>query len=178
MKQNNAPIASTLKAKPLVDLKEATGASLDGRGHPRFDRETMQVGDTPLFIAGDANNDVPLLHEAADEGRVARLEEDQRGLVGLPLPQLAERAREVLEEALLAHIGDEIADGLWASIDGTRPLALRLHLGVERGFVGVGSGLVVLTHLGVHLGGHLVHAEFDHRHVRRGGLEHIVEFGA
>ena len=36
-----------------------------------FDPATMQVGDTNVFIAGDANNDVPLLHEAADEGRIA-----------------------------------------------------------------------------------------------------------
>jgi dihydrolipoamide dehydrogenase len=38
---------------------------------PVFDRETMQCGNAPIFIAGDANNDVPLLHEAADEGRIA-----------------------------------------------------------------------------------------------------------
>ena len=34
-------------------------------------RETMQCGGSPIFIAGDANADVPLLHEAADEGRIA-----------------------------------------------------------------------------------------------------------
>ncbi len=43
----------------------------DTRGVPVFDRETMQCGNSPIFIAGDANNDVPLLHEAADEGRIA-----------------------------------------------------------------------------------------------------------
>ena len=32
---------------------------------------TLQCGATSIFIAGDANNDVPLLHEAADEGRIA-----------------------------------------------------------------------------------------------------------
>ena len=36
-----------------------------------FNRLTMQCGDTPIFIAGDANHDLPLLHEAADEGRIA-----------------------------------------------------------------------------------------------------------
>jgi dihydrolipoamide dehydrogenase len=36
-----------------------------------FDRQTLQCGDSPIFIAGDANIDVPLLHEAADEGRIA-----------------------------------------------------------------------------------------------------------
>jgi dihydrolipoamide dehydrogenase len=38
---------------------------------PVFDRLTMQCGRHPIFIAGDANDDLPLLHEAADEGRIA-----------------------------------------------------------------------------------------------------------
>jgi dihydrolipoamide dehydrogenase len=36
-----------------------------------FDRDTMQCGRHPIFIAGDVNDDLPLLHEAADEGRIA-----------------------------------------------------------------------------------------------------------
>jgi len=47
------------------------GLDLDSRGVPSFDRSTMQVGATSLFIAGDAADDSPLLHEAADEGRIA-----------------------------------------------------------------------------------------------------------
>lgn len=35
------------------------------------DRHTLQLGATPLFVAGDANDEVPLLHEAADEGMIA-----------------------------------------------------------------------------------------------------------
>jgi dihydrolipoamide dehydrogenase len=31
----------------------------------------LQCGASGIFIAGDANNDAPLLHEAADEGRIA-----------------------------------------------------------------------------------------------------------
>jgi dihydrolipoamide dehydrogenase len=31
----------------------------------------MQIGNLPVFIAGDANVDVPLLHEGADEGFIA-----------------------------------------------------------------------------------------------------------
>lgn len=50
---------------------DTLGLPLDARGIPVFDRRTMQIGDTPYFIAGDANADVPLLHEAADEGRIA-----------------------------------------------------------------------------------------------------------
>jgi len=36
-----------------------------------IDRETLQVGDQPVFVAGDANFFHPLLHEAADDGRLA-----------------------------------------------------------------------------------------------------------
>jgi dihydrolipoamide dehydrogenase len=50
---------------------EHTTLGLDARGVPLFDRNTLRCGDSSIFIAGDVNNDVPLLHEAADEGRIA-----------------------------------------------------------------------------------------------------------
>lgn len=50
---------------------ERAGVSLGAHGMPVFDRETMQIGNLPIFIAGDVNGDVPLLHEAADEGKIA-----------------------------------------------------------------------------------------------------------
>jgi len=50
---------------------DRTSVERNASGVPVFDRETMQCGDSPIFIAGDANADVPLLHEAADEGRIA-----------------------------------------------------------------------------------------------------------
>ncbi len=50
---------------------ENTALALDSRGVPVFDPATLQCGDAPVFIAGDANDVLPLLHEAADEGRLA-----------------------------------------------------------------------------------------------------------
>jgi dihydrolipoamide dehydrogenase len=50
---------------------EALDLPRDDKGLLCFDPTTMQVGDTHVFIAGDVNNDRPLLHEAADEGRIA-----------------------------------------------------------------------------------------------------------
>ena len=47
------------------------GAPLDARGIPIYNPHTMQVGDLPVFIAGDVNGDRPILHEAGDEGRIA-----------------------------------------------------------------------------------------------------------
>lgn len=50
---------------------EALGLEAGAFGVPKFDRRTLQVGKSALFIAGDVANDMPLLHEAADEGRIA-----------------------------------------------------------------------------------------------------------
>ena len=50
---------------------ENTSLPLDERGVPVVDERTMQIGDTHVFLAGDATNTKPLLHEASDEGRIA-----------------------------------------------------------------------------------------------------------
>ncbi len=50
---------------------ENTSLTLDERGVPLFDVHNGRSGDSHIFIAGDANNRFPLLHEAADEGFVA-----------------------------------------------------------------------------------------------------------
>ena len=50
---------------------ESTGIATNARGVPAFDSQTLQVGSSAIFIAGDAADDVPLLHEAADEGKIA-----------------------------------------------------------------------------------------------------------
>ena len=53
-----------------LGLAEA-GFSMGARGEPLFDAATMQLGEHPVFIAGDANALRPLMHEAADEGAIA-----------------------------------------------------------------------------------------------------------
>ncbi|WP_287964558.1 dihydrolipoyl dehydrogenase [Diaphorobacter sp.] len=52
---------------------DTLGVALDDKGRPSIDPCTLQVGDLPVFIAGDADGDRPLLHEAADEGHIAGL---------------------------------------------------------------------------------------------------------
>ncbi len=66
-------VLASLGRKPaLANLNlEATDIILDEKGVPVFDPLTMQVGDLPIYIAGDANADRPILHEAGHEGRVA-----------------------------------------------------------------------------------------------------------
>jgi dihydrolipoamide dehydrogenase len=53
-----------------LDVQNA-GIELDDKGTPLFDSFTLRCGDSHIFIAGDANSHLPLLHEAADEGRIA-----------------------------------------------------------------------------------------------------------
>jgi dihydrolipoyl dehydrogenase len=58
---------------------EKTSIKLDRKGVPRYDPVTTQTlnadeggsHSSPIFIAGDAGNFIPLLHEATDEGRIA-----------------------------------------------------------------------------------------------------------
>jgi len=49
----------------------ASGIVLDEHGVPEHDRETMRCGDGPIFLAGDAGQDLPLLHEASHDGAIA-----------------------------------------------------------------------------------------------------------
>ena len=50
---------------------ETLGVPLNPRGMPAVNPQTQQIGDLPVFLAGDANTHAPLLHEAADEGHIA-----------------------------------------------------------------------------------------------------------
>ncbi|WP_305373770.1 dihydrolipoyl dehydrogenase [Photobacterium leiognathi] len=59
--------------RPNVDNLnlESTSLTLDERGVPTADYYTMQTSVDSIFIAGDASNQIPLLHEAADQARIA-----------------------------------------------------------------------------------------------------------
>lgn len=66
-------LLATTGRRPNVDQLglENTSLPLDARGIPVHDRRTAQVATFPVFMAGDVSEDRPLLHEAADEGRIA-----------------------------------------------------------------------------------------------------------
>lgn len=59
--------------RPNVDNLglENTDLPLDERGVPAVNPFTMQIGQSNVFIAGDASNLIPLLHEATDQGKIA-----------------------------------------------------------------------------------------------------------
>ena len=50
---------------------DTLGVVLDEHGMPEVNPSSMQVGDLPVYLAGDANNLHPILHEAVDEGHMA-----------------------------------------------------------------------------------------------------------
>lgn len=59
--------------RPNVDNLnvEVLGLKTDERGVPIADKYTMKTSLENIFIAGDASNQLPLLHEAADQGLIA-----------------------------------------------------------------------------------------------------------
>ena len=59
--------------RPNVDNLglENLNIELDPRGVPIANPHTMQTSIAHIFIAGDASNQIPLLHEAADQGKIA-----------------------------------------------------------------------------------------------------------
>lgn len=61
------------RAPNVARLKlNQAGISVNEQGVPVFDSETMLVKDSNhIFIAGDCNDEKEILHEAADEGRIA-----------------------------------------------------------------------------------------------------------
>nr|WP_227370282.1 dihydrolipoyl dehydrogenase [Halomonas sp. M20] len=84
---------------------ENAGLTLNDHGVPLFDEHRLQCRNTDgsqshIFIAGDTNNELPVLHEASDEGHIAgnnagRFPETRKGSRRAPLsivfcdPQIA-----------------------------------------------------------------------------------------
>jgi dihydrolipoamide dehydrogenase len=79
---------------------ERTSVKLGAKGVPLYDPMTAQTlkadgsgsKGSPIFIAGDAGNFIPLLHEAADEGRIAG-ENAARVALGKPVKAGLRRAQ-------------------------------------------------------------------------------------
>jgi dihydrolipoamide dehydrogenase len=57
--------------RPNLKLVEGLDLPTNSNRVPSYDPRTMQIGETNLFLAGDVTVDRALLHEAADEGKIA-----------------------------------------------------------------------------------------------------------
>jgi len=125
---------------------ENTGLELDEHGVPLFDECTLQCGDSPIFLAGDVNNVLPLLHEAADDGRTAgenavRFPDTRRG---------HRRARLVVvfTDPQMAMVGQRFADlapgsfvtGEVSFEEQGRSRIMRKNTGLMHVYAEVGSG--------------------------------------
>ncbi|MFW5678187.1 MAG: dihydrolipoyl dehydrogenase [Rhodosalinus sp.] len=66
-------VLAAMGRRPNIDGLglETLGVPLDDDGLPEVDPASLRICDLPVFLAGDANGDRPLLHEAADEGHIA-----------------------------------------------------------------------------------------------------------
>lgn len=87
---------------------ETAGCQLDPNGLPSWDPTTTQCGDLPIFIAGDVSAHSAVLHEAADEGRIA-------GANAARWPEVAASVRRTrlmiaFTDPQMALVGERFAD--------------------------------------------------------------------
>ena len=115
-----------------------------------FDRFTLQCGDSTVFIAGDASDDSPLLHEAADQGRIAgenaaRFPDIRPGLRRTPLavvftdPQIASVGFNLKQ--LNKQFKDRFAVGLVSFEDQGRSRVMLRNQGILKVYGERDSGL-------------------------------------
>lgn len=144
-------LAATGRAPNVAGLGlKNTGLQLNERGVPLFDRYTLQCGHHPIFIAGDASNEIPLLHEAADQGRIAgenagRYPDVRSGLRRTPLavvftdPQVVSVG--LNPEQINRQFKDRCATGLASFEDQGRSRVMLRNKGMLKVYAERGSGL-------------------------------------
>ncbi|HEY0878412.1 MAG TPA: dihydrolipoyl dehydrogenase [Zeimonas sp.] len=157
-------VLAALGRRPVVDGLglDALGVPLDEHGMPGVDPTTMRVGALQVFVAGDASGQVPLLHEAADEGHIAGLIASgavaRRFRRRVPLsivfcdPEVA-----VVGRRFAQLDANEVLVGEYRfERQGRARIALR-DRGVLRIYAARGIGLVLGAELCVPAGAHLAH---------------------
>ena len=144
-------LAATGRSPAVAGLGlENTGLPLNDHGVPMFDRFTLQCGDSTVFIAGDASDDSPLLHEAADQGRIAgenaaRFPDIRPGLRRTPLavvftdPQIASVGFNLKQ--LNKQFKDRFAVGLVSFEDQGRSRVMLRNQGILKVYGERDSGL-------------------------------------
>jgi dihydrolipoamide dehydrogenase len=144
-------LAATGRAPAVQDLALGnTRLALDKHGVPLFDRHTLRCGDSSIFIAGDASDEIPLLHEGADQGHIAgenaaRFPVVCAGQRRMPLalvftePQLAFVG--VNLEQLALHYKDRFAVGEASFEDQGRSRVMLCNKGLLKVYAEHGTGL-------------------------------------
>lgn len=134
-------------ATDTLDLA-AAGITTDTEGNLPYDRHTCQVGDLPVFMAGDADADDPLLHVANEDGRIAganaarfpavhRFERQAPLAIVFSAPQTATlgRTHRELEQAGIVHVRGCVSfeDQGRARLAGTAEGALHIYASRDDG---------------------------------------------
>ena len=159
-------LAAAGRPPNLKDLDlEAAGLELDERGVPRHDPATLRCGNSAVFIAGDANQDLPVLHEASRQGdlagrNAARLAEIETGVTPA-------RLSIVFTDPDMASVGEPLeALGEGAAVG-------CCDFGAGRGLIESRAGGTIRLYArredGILIGGEMVGAGVEH-------LAHAVAF--
>jgi len=157
-------VLASLGRRPNFDRLglENTSLQLDEKAVPVFNPETMQCGDSSIYIAGDVNMDRPLLHEAGHEGRVAGYNAVRQSAVRFKRktalaitfcdPDIATVGAQLdqLDESKIA-----IAEMLFAPVG--RALIIGKNRGILRLYVNKADGLVLGAAMACVKGEHLAH---------------------
>jgi dihydrolipoamide dehydrogenase len=157
-------VLASLGRRPNFDQLglENTSLQLDKKGVPLFNTETMQCGNTSIYIAGDVNMDRPLLHEAGHEGRVAGYNAARQSAVAFRRktqlaitfcdPNIATVGAQLneLDESKIA-----IAEMQFGPVG--RALIIGKNRGVLRLYVNKADGLVLGAAMACVKGEHLAH---------------------
>lgn len=138
-----------------LDL-EAAGLTPGEHGVPEFDRHTKRVGDTNIWIAGDANDWRPVLHEAGHAGRIAGrgaagAADDPRILTALAMvytePGIAVVGTGFDDLPDRARIGSATMTGGRAQVDGQEGGVVRVYADAD----GTLIGGTIVAHAAEHL---------------------------
>jgi dihydrolipoamide dehydrogenase len=129
----------------LHDLNlAATGLETSDKGIPKFDPSTLQCGDAPIFLAGDADAQRPVLHEAASEGAIAG-----RNAASFPKVRKAKRAVPLsimFTDPPLAVVGappsDAMVVGSASYADQGRARVEARNEGLVRVYAGADTGVI------------------------------------
>lgn len=129
----------------LHDLNlAASGLERSDKGIPKFDPSTLQCGDAPIFLAGDADAQRPVLHEASSEGAIAG-----RNAASFPKVRKAKRAVPLsimFTDPPLAVVGalpsDAMVVGSASYADQGRARVEARNEGLVRVYAGADTGVI------------------------------------
>jgi dihydrolipoamide dehydrogenase len=129
----------------LHDLNlAASGLERSDKGIPKFDPSTLQCGDAPIFLAGDADAQRPVLHEASSEGAIAG-----RNAASFPKVRKARRAVPLsimFTDPPLAVVGappsDAMVIGSASYADQGRARVEARNEGLVRVYAGADTGVI------------------------------------